>query len=70
MLLMSPKSKQINKPKSTFRWCDREDKYFPVSKCKKLGEMKPSCQRCLKAWQFMQLQLPLPFKELKVKEGP
>ncbi len=51
------------KPEKTYRWCDRKEKYFSIAVCKKKGEIKPSCHRCLIEWQYLRLQLPLPFME-------
>jgi len=47
------KSVRNKKPTSTFHWCDKEEKDLSFAVCKQRGEMKPSCKRCFKDWDYI-----------------
>jgi hypothetical protein len=66
------KPAQTRESNNKYRWCEKMDGYISVLACKKRGEIKRSCQRCLFKWdrERLQLQLPITNRSAIEKLGP
>jgi hypothetical protein len=49
-------------PDPSYRWCDKQDKYIPVSACKEKTKVKARCRKCYQDWDRTRYQMPLPIK--------
>ncbi len=43
---MARKKKPKIDPDPSYRWCDKQDKYIPVSACKEKTKVKARCRKC------------------------
>jgi hypothetical protein len=66
---LSMQSYAVKKTPSSFRFCDRQEKYMSIAACLQRSGLKPVCKRCLDKWRREHLQLPLPFPRAKDARG-
>jgi len=63
------KKKKID-PDPTYRWCDRDEKFVPVSACREKARTRNRCKKCFEPWDKTRYQLPLPLKTNDGRKPP